>query len=363
MRIAVIRRAGSLIGGAELYAARLLAAIVEAGHEAHLFAESWPELPDTVRFHPIPISGPRRDRPLRFAEAVRDALDPAGFDCVFSLERTLQQDVYRAGDGVHAEWLAQRRRYAPWWRRPFVARGGFHQRMLALEAQTFSPRNTRRVIVNSDLVRREIRARFDFPDDRIHLVRNGVIPERFRGGDRAAFRARHRVRETETLLLFVGSGWERKGLRFVLEALRRGPWPEGTVKLLVLGKGHPPWPPPCHVIFAGTTRQLADAYAGADLLVFPPIYEPSANVVFEALAAGLPVVTSAFNGAGEVIQPGVQGEVVADPADVPALIRAIQPWVREHRRVPFDAETISLARNVRETLPILERAGAERRGR
>lgn len=361
MRIALLRRAGSRIGGAELYTTRLLAALVEAGHEPHLFAESWPEVPAGVEFHPVTASGHRAERPRRFAEALRQVVDFQRFDCVFSLERTLRQDVYRAGDGVHAAWLEQRRRYTPWWRRAWVGWGAFHRTLRELEARTFSPANTRHLIVNSAMVRREILARFPFPPERIHLVRNGIVVERFQGGDRAGFRAGLGLREADTLLLFVGSGWERKGLRFVLEALRRGPWPVGSVKLLVLGKGRPPWPRPRDVLFGGTQSRLADAYAAADLLVFPPIYEPSANVVGEALAAGLPVITSAFNGAGEILERGVHGDLVDDPANIGALIAAMEPWITRRRRVTYDLAALSLARNVRETLPILEMAGCERR--
>jgi len=95
--------------------------------------------------------------------------------------------------------------------------------------------------------------------------------------------------------------------------------------------------------------------------VFPPIYEPSANVVFEALAAGLPVVTSSCNGASEVIEEGINGTVVADPSDIGALAAAIEFWRARLnvRPVPVKAN-LSLERNVRETLAVLELAAAER---
>lgn len=360
MKLALIRRAGSRHGGAELYTGRLLAALVEAGHEVHLFAEAWADRPAGVTWRRVAVTGPRHTRPRRFAEAVLRQLDPRAFDCVFSLERTLRQDVYRAGDGVHAAWLKQRRRFAPWWRRPWIGRGAFHREMLALERRTFDPASTRQVIVNSELVRGDIRAHFAFPEGRMQLVRNGVLAERFRGGERAAYRHRLGLRDADTLLLFVGSGWERKGLGFVLAALRDPRLAAAGVTLLVLGKGRPPWPRPARVIFGGVAERLADAYAAADALVFPPIYEPSSNVVCEALAAGLPVITSAFNGAGEILTPGETGTVVADPSDVPALVEAILRW-GDRRRVIVNPVAICMERNLRETLAVLERAAAERR--
>jgi len=265
----------------------------------------------------------------------------------------------RAGDGVHASWLEQRRRFSPAWKRWLVGRGAFHRAMMDLETRAYSPANTRHLIINSEMVGRDVRARFGFPEDRIHLVRNGVEVERWRRGDREAQRAEWGVRSGEYLLLFAGSGWERKGLPFVLSAL--GKLDDSSLKLVVAGKGRPPRGVSAGVRFVGPMADLENAYAAADLLVFPPIYEPSANVVFEALAAGLPVVTSVFNGAAEVIEEGINGTVVADPSDIGSLAAAIEFWrARPNvRPVPVKAD-LSLERNVRETLAVLELAAAER---
>ncbi|MBI5774658.1 MAG: glycosyltransferase family 4 protein [Verrucomicrobia bacterium] len=356
MKLALIRRQFSATGGAELYLQRLLGALAAQRHELHLFTERWDEPLQNVTPHPVLTSGSRAERPLRFAEAVQRELAKEQFDCVFSLERTLQQDVYRAGDGVHRVWLERRREFAPWWKRPFLG-GEFHRNMMALEAQTFDPARTRRIIVNSEMVRREILRHFHFPEERLHLVRNGVDVERFQGGNRALTRARFGVRENEFLLLFVGSGWERKGLYFLLEAMRDVVAEE--VKLLVVGRGRPPIHAPANVIFAGPMVEVENAYAAADLFVFPPIYEPCANVVFEALAAGLPVVTTAQNGAGELIQNGHNGTVLASPANTDLLLAAIEYW-RQHAGRVTTNEDLSLERNVRETLAVLELAARER---
>lgn len=358
MKIALIRRHFSPTGGAELYVQRLLQALTEAGHELHLFAEAWTQTPPGVSRHIVAAGGSRAARPLRFAEAVERALAQGRWDCVFSLERTLRQDVYRAGDGVHQVWLQRRHQFAPWWRKLWTGWGAFHKNMLQLEARTFDPVNTRFIIANSEMVRREIVENFRFPADRILLVRNGVEVARLQQGDRAATRARFGVKENEFLLLFAGSGWERKGLAYVLQALRA--WPSGTVKLLVAGKGHQPRGAPPHAIFAGALAEMHHAYAAADLLAFVPLYEPSANVCYEALAAGLPVVTSTYNGAAEIIQEKVNGSVIGNPADTVALAEAINFWKERWPRPPVPTATdLSLSRNVRETVAVLEMAARE----
>ncbi len=388
MKLALIRRQFSATGGAELYLQRLLKALAEKGHDLHLFAEAWREKPDGVVLHSVPVTGTRAQKPVRFAQAVQAELAKEKFDCVFSLERTLQQDVYRAGDGVHRVWLQRRREFASWWKKPFIGRGAFHRNMLALEAQTFDVTNTRHVIVNSEMVKREILEHFKFPAERIHLVRNGVDVARFQSGKRAETRARFGVRDDEFLLLFVGSGWERKGLNFVLQAMQflrepgeiqnvlnramRGEANDGRfspnpnlfpakMKLLVVGKGRTPSNVPDYVIFAGSLPDVENAYAAADLFVFPPIYEPSANVVIEAMAAGLSVITSAHNGAGELIAGGTTGSVIKNPADIRALAQAISFWwTKRFGTSRVDETDLSLERNVAETLAVLELAAREK---
>jgi UDP-glucose:(heptosyl)LPS alpha-1,3-glucosyltransferase len=359
MKLALIRRQFSATGGAELYLQRLLRALAERNHELHLFTESWEAMPEGVTLHSIEISGARATRGLRFAEAVQSELTKEKFDCVFSLERTLNQDVYRAGDGVHRVWLQRRREFSPSWKKPFVGLGAFHKNMQLLEARTFNPQNTRHIIVNSEMVKREILEHFQFPAERIHLIRNGVDVSRFRNGKRAETRARFGVKEDEYLLLFAGSGWERKGLKFVLQAFEKLSSHAPRMKLLVVGKGRKPASVPNGVIFSEPAGDLENFYSAADLFVFPPIYEPSANVVFEALAAGLPVVTSANNGAAEIIRENVNGSVVKEFWRTETLAETIKKWMERPRRIP-NATEFSLERNVSETLAVLESAAKEK---
>jgi UDP-glucose:(heptosyl)LPS alpha-1,3-glucosyltransferase len=251
--------------------------------------------------------------------------------------------------------------------------------MLDLERRAFDPANTGRVIVNSEMVRREILANFPFPNDRIHLVRNGIEVERFAKGNREATRKRFGFGPNDRVLLFVGSGWERKGLATLLQAFEMLELPDwvrrsevvqppawstaGTpVRLLVVGKGRIPAKTSRNVLFTGPMADVENAYAAADLFVFPPIYEPSANVVIEALAAGLPVITTAQNGASEWIEEGWNGTVIDSPVDVAGLAQAISEWLdKPGERTTPDRAAMSLERNVRETLAVLELASRERK--
>ncbi|MFT5493846.1 MAG: glycosyltransferase involved in cell wall biosynthesis, partial [Limisphaerales bacterium] len=136
--------------------------------------------------------------------------------------------------------------------------------------------------------------------------------------------------------------------------------PRKRVRLLVVGKGRKPAGAPENVIFAGPMNDVEDAYAAADLFVFPPIYEPCSNVVFEALAAGLPVITTRQNGASELIQEDVNGSVLDDPADIGGLVFSICHWSSRRMTMErIDTAELELERNVEETMKILELAATK----
>lgn len=355
MKLALIRRQFSATGGAELYVQRLLGALTVAGHETHLFAEKWQGQAAGVRFHTISVAGSRAERPLRFAESVNAALQHQRFDCVFSLERTLKQDVYRAGDGLHRVWLQRRKQFAPWWKRPLVGLGAFHRNMLALEARTFDPANTQRIIVNSEMVRGEIAQHFPtFPQERIHTIRNGVNVARFNSVSRSAARQRFGLAEHDFVLVFVGSGWERKGLPWLLKFMAaRSDDPH--LKLLVITRDRIRGTLPPNVILTGPLLDVEAAYAAADVLTFLPIYEPCSNVVSEALATGIPVITTSFNGASELIDPGINGHVLAAPSDLTTLGICINHWRTRSSSTPVKTRLpLDLELNVQQTLQVLE---------
>jgi UDP-glucose:(heptosyl)LPS alpha-1,3-glucosyltransferase len=355
MKLALIRRQFSATGGAELYVQRLLGALTAAGHETHLFAEKWQGQATGVQFHTINVAGSRAERPLHFAEAVNAALQHEHFDCVFSLERTLQQDVYRAGDGLHRVWLQRRKQFAPWWKRPLVGLGAFHRNMLALEASTFDPANTQRIIVNSEMVRGEIAQHFPaFPQERIHTIRNGVKVDRFGSVSRSAARQRFGLADNDFVLVFVGSGWERKGLPWLLNFMA-GRSDDPHLKLLVVTRDRIRGTLPPNVILTGPLNDVEAAYAAADVLTFLPIYEPCSNVVSEALATGIPVITTSFNGAGELIDSGINGHVLDDPADLTTLGMCINHWRARGSSAPVKTRLpLDLELNVQLTLRVLE---------
>ena len=117
--------------------------------------------------------------------------------------------------------------------------------------------------------------------------------------------------------------------------------------------------------FLGTNARIEEVYANADLLVHPAIYEPFSNACLEAVACGLPVVSSRINGASEVIVPGQNGAVVENPGDIASLAAAIEPFLNPKIYAAASivarqtAESLPFNRNVEETLEVIRKLKLE----
>jgi UDP-glucose:(heptosyl)LPS alpha-1,3-glucosyltransferase len=359
MKIGFIRQRYVAFGGAERYLNSVALAVRELGHEVHMFANEWrPE--ERLHFHHVPMIRLTSSlRALTFALNARRLVRRANCDVVFSMERTLEQDIYRAGDGCHREWLKRRARYISAVRNAAGRLDPFHRVMLGLEKRTFSPQRTRQIIANSHRGKREIIEHYGFPAERIDVIQNGVDCERFQP-------APARWENKEVVLLFVGTGFERKGLGFCIGALQHLP---AHVRLRIAGKGNVErfrsiareHHVAARVAFLGTDQEISRVYREADLLIHPAIYEPFSNACVEALASGLPVITSWGNGASEIIEQGKSGAIIEDPGDTVALAEAIRPFLdtkfrllaSRHARAVAEAHPFS--QNVAETLQVLTR--------
>ena len=355
MKIGLVRRGYSATGGAEAYLLRFAAAARAAGHQCVLYAT--PDWPDSAWPGRIErVTGARS--PTAFARRLNEMGAQYANDTLFSLERIWACDVYRAGDGVHAAWLARRARFEPAWRSWLRGWSGKHREILALETALFRDGGTHRVIANSRLVADEIVARFGFPRDYIDIVYNGVPAFGSPPEARREVRAELGLGESDYVALFAGSGWERKGLRFAIEAVRRTP----GVVLLVAGRGKSRGLPSCdRVRFLGPRGDMPRLLAAADVFLLPTLYDPFSNASLEALAAGLPVITTAANGFAEIIQPGTEGEVVPEPDDIPALSAALAGWSDPARRLAIRPQLLALGarysieENMRQTLGVILR--------
>ncbi len=348
MKIGLVRRGHSATGGAEAYLLRLATALSSLGHEPVLITSTaWPK-DRWINANLLRLPG---NSPEEFASAFRSTQTDC--DIHLSLERVPGCEVFRAGDGVHAAWLRRRDAFEPLWKRATRWMNPKHRQLLALEAQVFDPANTRAIIANSQLVRREILAASAFPTNRVHVVYNGLSSPTL-PADREQSREHFGIAPTALCALFVGSGWDRKGLRTALRAIER----IKDATLLVAGRGPADAFYSPQARFVGPTSDLAALFGAADVFVLPTYYDPFSNACLEALAAGLPVITSPANGFSEVLTSDAFGTIVPE-GDAKALSAALERWRDAEFRASgrparlARAAEFSIERNARETLDVL----------
>jgi len=362
--IAFVRRGYSPTGGAEAYLKRLAPGVIEAGHDVQLVATNdWPD----CEWPFGSITHLRSKSPIEFASELERMRAQFPFDVLFSLERVWSCDVYRAGDGVHRAWLERRRKFEMPLKRFVRSLSSKHQDLLRLEQSLFSGSNAKRVIAGSQMVKDEIINLYGYPADKIDIVRNGVPLKKFRFDPELREKSREELnlKPDQIALLFVGSGWERKGLLFAIEAAAlRG---DRNMRLLVAGRGNARlyktrrlrfWGEE-PVQFLGEVADMLRVYAAADIFILPTIYDPFSNACLEALAWGLPVITTRSNGFSEIIENAVHGSIVDHAGDLLALRDAIRLWSDPSRRAAARSTNSQLAaqfdisQNINETLAIL----------
>ncbi|MEN9785747.1 MAG: hypothetical protein RLZZ299_1011 [Pseudomonadota bacterium] len=283
--MALVHRRFTTHGGTERWIVGFARWLVAHGHAPTvLCAEVRPDLRDEpgVRFVPLTAWRPARMASLWWS--ARRALASRSWDIVMGFGRTPGHDVFRAGGGSHAEAL---RRMRPWSRflRPSDA--------LELAMDRHAVRCARIVLANSrfaaaGLVR-------DYGAPRVEVVYNGVDPAVFRPDPsaRREVRAALGTSQHAPVAVFLGTGFRRKGLDRAIAALPAG------VQLWVVGADRP-WRAPPQVRFLGASRVPERFLQAADLLLLPTRYDPFANACLEALACGIPFVTTSCNGASEI---------------------------------------------------------------
>jgi UDP-glucose:(heptosyl)LPS alpha-1,3-glucosyltransferase len=335
MKIALIQKNfSSHKGGAEQYAVNLAGALMRQGHEVTVFANQWDRSSaEGLKFEYVPmIKSPSFLQTFSFVRNTQKALSKGRYDIVHSLARVFPQDVYRMSDGIYRYWLMVKEQNRLKRLMHFFSLR--HLAILWIEKQIFAKGNFRRIIANSQLCKGHAIQYYNVDPAHITVIQNGVDFDRFNPRVRVAYREKLRklynIAERDLVILFVAMNFRRKGLIPLLKAI--GNLSDSyRVKLLVVGKGKIEYFTKIalklgidrDVIFAGSASKTEEYYGAADFFVLPTYYDPFANVCLEALACGLPVITTRTNGASELIEPGKNGFVVNKPDDIKELLEAI----------------------------------------
>lgn len=255
-------------------------------------------------------------------------------DIVLGLDRNRFQTHLRASSGVHKAYLEHRKQFDPTLKRIGHILNPLHSSLLHIEKLGFEHPDLQVLFTNSNLVKKEILDHYVVDPDKIHVVHNGVQWQDFENPF-----AEIRYDNPRYELLFIGSGFERKGLRPLLEALKHlGP----DVHLTVVGgdKRLASYQSRYNdqVSFVGPQDSALPYLQKADCLVIPSYYDPFANVTVEALAMGLTVVSSKTNGGCEVLTPET-GILIEDLSAQESLITALKAAI-ERPKTPIRAKMI-----------------------
>jgi UDP-glucose:(heptosyl)LPS alpha-1,3-glucosyltransferase len=328
IKVGFVKKKFDPFGGGERYLASIVECLRDEGLDIHLFASDWEET-EGVTIH--------RVKTMKFASLasvwsfnknVAREVSRLRPSCVISFERVTCADVYRAGDGCHGEWLDIRRRLEGAGKSLSFAVNPRHWLLLHLERRIFTETET--IIANSRMVKNDITRHYRVPEEKIKVIYNGVDIRRFgtenRQERRRALRLLYGLPAEAPVVLFAGSGYERKGLETLLKAL---PEVKKSARLVVAGRGDIKgfsrlaslFGASERTLFLGPQRNMEDLYAASDLFVLPTFYDPFSNATIESLASGLPVITTRKNGAAELIEDGEEGYVLEDMLSSAELAR------------------------------------------
>lgn len=320
-------------GGHEYYINRLLRELLKKGYRIWCFGESFGtrslEDANLTKIRIMPLKLESGLRLLWFNRRARRLVEshPIDFDLVFTTGNVTFGDVYRAGGGVHESYMENcLGRFEQLKPKHLVAK--YLQRKLFVE-------NTPKVLItNSEMVMKDIQRRFEVPVANLKVVRNGIDLSRFNpkvaGRNREAIRREHGFDDDDFVCLFTAGGGGRKGLSELLSSFAT--IENQSVKLLIVGRTDASMLQETvtsygldqRVVYAGYQPQIEKFYGAADCFVFPSKYDAAANVVCEALASGVPVITTRTNGSSEFIEEGENGFVIGKASDLEEMRDCIE---------------------------------------
>ena len=346
-------------GGVEQWTDQFARQLLRLGHEVHVVATTFQSPPLNEPNWIVPHLIPPNPCRLARAKSAEEILRNLDLDIVHDMGFGWYGDILQPHGGSRAAAEERNLSLAPKWLQPikrvvdrFLPR---YREFAELTRQQFGSPNGPVVLALSRMVYRDMQRLHGLADSRLRLIYNGVDVERFspdwRTEHRETTRRRLGVANDEVLFLIVAHNLKLKGVPTLVRALgmlrREGVRAKAVVvggkrtrsmRLLAYWHGVER-----ATTFVGAVDDPRDFYAAADVYVQPTFYDPCSLVVLEALACGLPVITTKFNGAGELMTAGEHGFVLDDPADSEGLANLMRQTLDPSRRSEMSLAARELA--------------------
>jgi UDP-glucose:(heptosyl)LPS alpha-1,3-glucosyltransferase len=340
MKIAlVLERFDASRGGLEHWTWQFARNVAARGHEVHVVAfEYAAEAKDEpIIAHQLEMPRSRMER----AEAIARALPSFGCDVVHDMGVGWTADIIHPhGGSTIALWEHNLLRI-PKWRQIRFWRERRYRELADIERRQLESGAT--IVAVSQMVQRHFEKYHGLPSHRIRVIHNGVDVERFTPALREQFRAETRrelgVAEDEVLFLMLAHNLLLKNADALLRAAAALLASGRKLRVVIAGGKKPErfvqLAQKLRIGGVVTFRGLVDAmphYAAADVFVHPTWYDPCSLVTLEAAACGLPVITSRYNGASEIMRDDGDGFLLDDPADIATLAARMDELMDPERR-------------------------------
>lgn len=339
MNIKLIRANRTKFGGAEVYLSRLCEELDKLN------------IPYELIYSNIPKFLPSWLRVLLFNYQV--CKNKTKDDIYLSLERISCPDIYRAGDGVHKVFLQieKKSKFNP-----------LHLVYLYLEKRCFT--NSKMIIANSNMVKNEIVSTYNIDEKKIKVIYNGFPLEKFdKEKSKENLEKEFSFDLKEKIILYVGSGFKRKGVKEFLEILSK--LKNKNFRAFIIGKEKKMDSYKIlaknlglenKVVFTGARSDVKDFYTMSDIFLFPTRYEPFSNVVLEAMNYENVVITTKQNGASEILS----NEYTMNSSEDFSIVEKIDKLLindLEIEKVKKDnleiIQNFSIEKNVQQTLKVI----------
>lgn len=324
-------------GGAERYAYDLSLRLAQKGHAVFVFCAAGIDVPGVNLVRVDTANYPRWLRSLSFAVAHRRMVNNFGLDVTLGFGNTLAVDVYQSHGGIQPIWMAQEiASYDSPVERSFKAallKTSINQKVQQWVSEyAIRQGKFKRIIAISEMIKKHTMEYYGLPGNKIDVVYNGVDMQRF-----------HPAREAPRgplKVLFGAGNFRLKGLTPLLLALGEVAKKGGDIQLLVMGRGRRKRYDKLidalgireRITFLGEQARPEDVYRQAHVLAHPTFYDACSLTTMEGMASGLPVITTAWNGASALVSRE-EGFVIDEPRNTGALEAALISLLDGDRRI------------------------------